>query len=299
MDLKQTGTDDIVSLAKVPDARQKVELWSLILQAVHIPHQVFQTSGGWEIQLAEQDYEFARQQIEIFDEENRNWPPPPPPVEAIGSGDLSTFFFMLSLVLFFSVTGPWDSRSQWFAEGAVSAQKILAAGEWWRLLTGLTLHADAAHLLGNVFFGGLLLYFLSTQLGSGTGWLIALASGGVGNALNIWFRHEAHLSVGFSTSVFGMVGAFCGLRWFRRGLVYQEFLLPIGAAAALLAFLGTSGERTDLGAHFWGMVVGLFLGGAANMRPVKRLSDSPIIQAGLVGMCVGCIWLSWFLAFAK
>ncbi len=298
MDLNETGTLAPISLSGSPEARQKIELWSLVLQAVHVQHQVLPEQGGWVIHVAEQDYDSAWQQVAAFEAENKNWPPPPPKAEAMGSDDFSTLIFMVTMVLFFSVSGPWDGQSSWFAAGAVSAEKIFGSEEWWRLFTGLTLHADAAHLLGNVFFGGLLLYFLSSQFGSGTGWLIAILSGGGGNALNVWFRYGEHLSVGFSTAVFGMVGAFCGIRWFRRGLTFQEFLLPIGAAAALLAFMGTAGERTDLGAHFWGMVVGLFLGGVANRPLSRQFFDSRLTQYLLIGVCAGGIWFCWFLALA-
>jgi membrane associated rhomboid family serine protease len=288
-----------VPLSGHPEAQQKIELWSLVLQAVQVHHQVVQEPGGWVIRVAHQDYDSARRQVAAFEAENENWPPLPPATEVMGSDDFSTLVFMVSLVLFFALTGPWEGHGRWFAQGAVSALKIFGSGEWWRLFTGLTLHADAAHLLGNVFFGGLLLYFLSSQLGSGTGWLIAIFSGAGGNLLNVWFRQGEHLSVGFSTAVFGMVGAFCGLRWFRRGLSFQEFLLPIGAAAALLAFLGTAGERTDLGAHFWGMAVGLVLGGAATRPLLKDFLGTRLVQLFLVGISVGCIGLSWFLALAK
>lgn len=297
--MNETDAYAPVSLPRLSAKRQEIELWSLVLHAANIHHQISREPVGWVIQVAEQDYDSAWREVAAYEAENQNWPPPSPPVAPMRSDDFGTLFFSVGMVLFFSVTGPWGEQSTWFTQGAVSAEKILGAGEWWRLFTGLTLHADAVHLLGNVFFGGLLLYYLSRQLGSGAGWLIALLSGGVGNALNVWFHHGEHLSVGFSTAVFGMVGAFCGMSWLRRSLTYREFLLPIGAAAALLAFLGTSGERTDLGAHFWGMAVGIFLGGAASRPAAKRLCDSKFVQVLLLGLCVGGIGLSWFLAMEK
>src|SRR2546430_9329762 len=52
----------------------------------------------------------------------------------------------------------------------------MMAGEWWRAVTALTLHADAPHLLGNALASALLVTAVCQQLGPGVGlWLVLLA----------------------------------------------------------------------------------------------------------------------------
>src|SRR5207249_906367 len=72
--------------------------------------------------------------------------------------------------------------SEWFQHGEADATRMMA-GEWWRAVTALTLHADAPHLLGNALAGALLVTAVCQQLGPGVGlWLVLLAGAG-GNAL--------------------------------------------------------------------------------------------------------------------
>jgi rhomboid protease GluP len=292
----EINNNELTCLLGLAEIQPKVQLWSLVLQAVNVRHELVRGEHGWDISVKNCDCDFARHQITSFEVENQNWPPPQPVAESFDRDDFASFALMSAMVLFFSTTGPWSGHSYWFETGAVSGQKILGAGEWWRLLTGLTLHADAAHLLGNVFFGGLLLHFLSRQVGAGNGCLLAVFSGIIGNGLNVYFRHEPHLSVGFSTAVFGMVGAFGALRWFRYGFSIKEFLVSIGAAVGLLAILGAGGERTDLGAHFWGMAAGVMLGAAAGLPFVKKISKSLVVQGGLASICVAMVLISWYYA---
>ncbi len=292
----EINNSELTCLLGMVEVQPKVQLWSLVLQSVDVRHELVRGERGWDISVKKDDSNFARQQIISFEVENQNWPPPPPVAESFDRDDFASFALMSAMVLFFSKTGPWSGHSYWFEIGAVSSEKIVAAGEWWRLLTGLTLHADAAHLLGNVFFGGLLLHFLSRQIGAGSGCLLAIFAGILGNTLNIYMRQEPHLSVGFSTAVFGMVGAFGTLRWFRHGFSVKEMLISIGAATGLLALLGAGGERTDIGAHFWGMAAGVMLGAVAGLPFAEKISKSLLIQGFLTSICIAMVLISWYYA---
>jgi membrane associated rhomboid family serine protease len=155
------------------------------------------------------------------------------------------------LLLFFGITGDWADQSHWFDEGAVRGGRILEHGEWWRVLTGLTLHADPVHVFSNAVIGGIVIHFLCKILGSGLGWLLVLLAGCLGNSINIIFQGKFHNAVGFSTAVFGAIGILCGIEVKRRQGI-KGLLLPLGAGLSLLAMLGSEGERTDFGAHLWG-----------------------------------------------
>ncbi len=104
----------------------------------------------------------------------------------------------MALVCFYNVTGPWTGNT-WFQNGAVSSRDIYVEGEWWRVVTGLFLHADPVHVLGNVCLGALVLSYLGSRVGAGTACGLALISGAAGNMINAFFHSRSHLSVGFST----------------------------------------------------------------------------------------------------
>ncbi len=256
-----TDDENRVAVARIKNYGQAY-LWSLVLQSVNVPHALFSRDDLWIITVANQDQAEAVGQISSFEKENRNWPPPKE--EPAGSfffrdRQPPTVLFMGCLLVFYWITGPWQEHVFWFRAGAVNLEEIVHNGQWWRLVTALTLHADPVHVLGNVIIGGTIIHFLCKILGTGLGLFLVLFAGVAGNGVNVFFRVEQHLSVGFSTAVFGAIGILTGLE-LRRQRSLKGVLLPLGAGAGLLAMLGSSGERTDLGAHFWGLAVGCLVG---------------------------------------
>ena len=285
-----------VSVGVTPDA-DLAHLWSLILHAAEIDHHLRHGEAGWQLLVSEEDISRATEELRLFAEENHNWPPErvarsgretivensPPVLPVIGA-----------LVVFYAITGGWEGHSHWFASGALDRVSVIGDGQWWRLITALTLHADSAHLLGNVFFGGLLVYSLCRHLGSGIAWFSVLLTGVLANAINVFFHDDLYHSIGFSTAVFGMVGILSGMRLRRIG-GWQEMVLALGSAVSLLALMGSSGERTDLGAHFWGVGVGLLVGmilaalGLAGKRVLAPVGQW-LLFLGSLATVLGC-WL--------
>ena len=260
--------------SRVPVARikkyQQAYIWSLVLQSVNIPHVLEKQQDCWLMTVAEPFKAAAVGHIASFERENRNWPPPkeePAGLFHFRDRQPPTLLLMGVLLIFYWVTGPWKDGSMWFASGAVNLEQIVGHGQWWRLVTGLTLHADPVHVLGNVIIGGIIIHFLCKILGSGLGWFLVLIAGISGNSFNILLRTGQHLSVGFSTAVFGAIGILTGLE-LKRQFKLKGVLLPLGAGLSLLAMLGSGGERTDLGAHFWGLVAGCGIGVLAATFPV-------------------------------
>lgn len=278
---------------------QQAYLWSLVLHATHINHELKPYVGGWRICVTEEVFDRAVAELHAFEDENRNWPPPKNEPEGLLSFRKRrppTVLLMGALLVFFSQTGPWSAAETWFQVGAVDSIRIKEHAEWWRLVTGLTLHADAVHMVGNVIIGGIMIHFLCKILGSGLGWLLVFIIGMMGNAMNVFVRDGAHLAVGFSTAVFGVVGLLSGLEM-RRGFNIKAMLLPLGAGVGLLAMLGAGGARTDLGAHLWGLFCGIVAGLALASFPSflkwsARMPRQILFFAAAVFMVVGSWWLA-------
>ena len=153
-------------------------------------------------------------------------------------------------------------RLDMFALGTLDAAAV-QAGQWWRAFTALTLHVDIVHLMMNLGAGTAIGYLASRQMGVGTAWLLTVLGAGVANLTEALASVPGHQSVGASTAVFAALGLLAAHSWRTYGVQAKTSLrrrAPIIAGAALLGFLGTAGEGTNLVAHLFGFAYGAVLG---------------------------------------
>ncbi len=295
---EQRAPGKLEALGLVPvvnEAKDPIETLSLVLSAVGIDHQIDEHTH--QLLVTEKDVESAVFQMEAYRTENLDWPPPPPPRQTLHPQTPPTLLMMGILALFFAYTGPWSPESRWFARGAIDSVAILDHGEWWRLVTALTLHADLVHLTGNCLIGSMMIHFLGKMLGYGLSWLLLILTGFTGNLLNVLLHQQPHLSVGLSTSVFAAIGIFTGLQVTRFSRhTAKAMVLPLGAGLGLLAFLGSEGIRTDLGAHFFGFISGLCSGILLNLSGIIQKTQRPILQAAFFLSALTITGFSWILA---
>ena len=298
--------------------RMEARNQALVLVAVGIPCQLHEDWEGVSLRVHEDDALRAQWELESYREENRRAPLvstaqrlgllTQPPVDESGSGQrvlpspplMGVIGYALVLLAGFGAQNrrPWGL--DWTQLGAVDAGAILD-GAVWRAATGLTLHADLGHLLGNLVFGGVCGLLVGRQFGTGLAWLALVLAGTLGNLLNVAFQDAGHVAVGASTAVFGGLGFLAGAAQTARELRWRQGLRrwsPVAAGIMLVAFLGVGGERTDVGGHVAGFVAGIGLGLAAAYLP-ERLRTSGQVQrlcaAGAVAW-LGAAWLmaAWF-----
>lgn len=151
-----------------------------------------------------------------------------------------------------SITG----ADVWFSFGAKINASIVA-GEWWRLITPMFLHAGLAHIAFNSYA----LYSFGPQVEAVFGYrrflFIYLLSGVSGAVFS--FAFSARPSVGASGAIFGLIGALL-IYLFRHRVAFGEMgrrrLVEILALAGINLIIGLSP-----GIDNWGHVGGLF-GGA-------------------------------------
>ncbi len=279
---------------------QNIMACSLVLSSVGISHKVGNTTDNITLQVSDEDLHAARFQIRAYEDENRNWPPKPDTSLKTFEPFLQppTLLLIGALALFFTVTGPWSTHSFWFLQGAGDATKILQQHEYYRLITALTLHADTVHLLGNCFFGGFLFHFFCRLTGNGLGVFAMLLTAGLGNYINVALHGEEHLFVGFSTAVFGIIGMLSMLGRHNRVSKRYIRIIPFMAGAALLAMIGSSGERTDLGAHLFGLCCGFVSGWILGRPLLLRLRESVSLQISLFLLSCAIIVFSWQAALS-
>jgi rhomboid protease GluP len=255
-----------VDILLCPDRERCNEL-ALVLAAQSIPALIRWGGRSWIVSVPSDSVALARREVEAYVEESRRAVPARPAATANGRPWPGIFVYVAALMLMALVSPEMGFGVDWLAAGRMDAGRMLA-GEWWRPVTALTLHADAAHLLGNLFFGSFFAYSVARYFGAGFGWLAIVVCGVLGNVVNGFVAGPDHRALGASTAVFAALGLLAAYLW-RRGFPstasHREMLAPVVAGIGLLAFTGTGGENTDIGAHLFGFVVG-FGGGMVIAR---------------------------------
>jgi membrane associated rhomboid family serine protease len=237
------------------------EEWELALVAQGLSPSLARTRDGFVLSVPEEEVERALVGLSAYERENppklRGSDEPAEPPNLVAGASIAGI-----LLLFFFITVGGYPTVQWYERGIADADRILL-GELWRTVTALTLHANLAHALSNAIGITLFLGAVSSILGAGLSAALVLLAGAGGNLANALVQGSAHVSVGASTSVFGAVGMLGGLGLASRGrnkAPRRRAWVPVAAALALLAMLGTGGERVDVLAHLFGFLLGAVLG---------------------------------------
>jgi rhomboid protease GluP len=277
--------------------RAEAEQLALVLAAVGIGCTLVPGSDGVGLEVAWHDAERARQQLAAYEQENAPEPQPVRERWTAGHGLTAALAYAAIILFFFGAErrGAW--ALDWITLGAADAG-LIRAGQWWRTVTALTLHADHEHLFGNLI-AGIAFGTLAAQLfGAGLAWLAILLTGIVGNALDAFLQAPDHAAVGASTALFGALGIVSGYTRLRRKVPWRGGIrrwAPLSAGVLLLVYLGFAGERTDVGAHVAGFVVGGLLGLALG-RWGDRVPRGPGAQLVYGLLAAGILTLAWLRA---
>ena len=252
-----------VEVGRYPNGRVAGE-HALVLVAAGIDCQLGSRGNGVALLVAAPYAVTALFELAAYAKDNRPDTTPPLRRHPVGDAVTGVLAYWCVLVFIYAAADHDAFGRDWFAAGEGQAG-LTVAGQWWRTVTALGLHANLGHLASNLVAGSLFGFFLAEILGSGLGWLMILISGAAGDAINSVIQPASHTSVGASTAIFGAVGLLAVLavryrpRRLRRGL---RLWAPLAAGVMLLAFLGTEGDQIDIGAHVAGFAAGCLLGAA-------------------------------------
>jgi len=271
------------------------EEWQLVLLAQGLSPSLRRSPQGLVLSVPEAEADRALASLSAYEQENPR--KVAEHVEEIKAGSvLAGVTVALMLLLFFFVTVRWLPTLTWFERGSADAQLIIR-GELWRIVTALTLHDDAVHVLSNAVAAALFFSFVSNMVGVGVGGALVLLAGAGGNLADAFLHGSPHDAVGASTAIFGAVGTLGSLGVMRRrrsALSRWRGWLPMAASLALLGMLGSGGERVDIWAHLFGLLVGALVGIVTALvmpRPPGRL-----IQWGCGTASIIVLITCWALA---
>jgi len=177
------------------------------------------------------------------------------PAFAIGLIIVNVLVFALEIKL-----SLLTSRKDVIYAGAVYGEKVFA-GQSWRLLTGMLMHANLGHLLSNC----LALYLVGMAAEQAWGRRRSLAiyfvSGLAASFASAFLGTRP--SVGASGALFGLMGAVM-VFFFRHGNSFYARNRRVGnfliAWSLLQLWLGSLNPRVDNWAHLGGMLAGSVIG---------------------------------------
>ncbi|MEM8646223.1 MAG: rhomboid family intramembrane serine protease [Pseudomonadota bacterium] len=281
--------------ANLGDAEQ----YMLVLVAMGIESFVRQDGEGFALFVETSDHDRAASELLAYDVENRNVKDKLAPRRLAVPRSEAAMIYWAVLLFFFAAVRNHAFSIDWLKSGAAQAGLIMD-GEWWRAVTALTLHASSAHLLGNLVFGTVFFFLLAQLVGSGVAWAAMVAAGTVGNLANAYLHADTHTSIGASTALFAGIGLLAALRQSeveegRRTFRSLRRWAPLAGGFMLLAFLGFSGERTDIMAHVLGFFMGLG-GGWLLARFDRNWADDVMLQLKCVGFVAGLLLVAWLIA---
>jgi len=295
MDQDTAGPVAIYRSTEERDCRER----AFVLHAVGIAYGIIRDAGEYVVVVSTADAERGRAELSAYAIENVAAPIEPVQAdrEPGGLGGVIAYVMVLMTVAMLAQRefGGFD----WYAVGKTSAEAI-RHGQWWRTVTALTLHADWAHLIGNLLVGVVVGWLVSGTLGAGLAWLTILLTGAAGNLINGLVRAAEHTSVGASTAVFAGIGLLAAQGWrtHRWRSTKMERWAPLVGGMLLLSFLGAGSGRTDVAAHVFGFACGLIAGALGGvMHGRLKVGEWAQILCGFSALAV--LVLSWWMALAQ
>ncbi len=165
---------------------------------------------------------------------------------------------------------------------AAQRNELVAAGEWWRLLSAAFLHANLTHILFNMWALYLFGPQLERRVGSVPFAALYLAAAVAGGAAAFFFGDRGDLVVGASGAIFGLFGVWLHAAWRSRhtagGRELLSRLLFLLALNALLPFLV---RNIAWQGHAGGLVAGFLIAEAWFRLPgPARVAARTAVAAG-------------------
>jgi rhomboid protease GluP len=293
--MHDADSSDMDSYIREIPARSKKQVmdWSLVLASQGIEAAIHHAADGWRLVVSVEDYERALEHLRLYKMENRRWQWQRTFPGAGLSFHAASVLWSLMMAAFYYIDTQMNAIRP---AGMMDSAKVLA-GEWWRLFTAVTLHADAGHLVANATTGFLFLGVAMAHYGPGTALLAAFLAGAGGNVTGLLIYPEPHRGLGASGMVMGALGLLTvqSLAWLKSHPRPRQLLLrALGAGVLILVLFGFS-PGTDIIAHVGGFVFGAIFGVLLHLLPRRWADQTRSDQFALV-LLAGLVMYTWYRA---
>lgn len=187
-------------------------------------------------------------------------------------------FYLLQLV-----SGASPYGMDWVTYYGAKINELIRAGQLWRFITPVLLHASILHILFNMYALYVIGIGLERHFGHWRYFLLYMLGGFTGNVLS--FLLSSGYSIGASTAIFGLIGAEGVFLYQNRQLYGRRFGSAIGNVIVIvvinLVIDFVPGSGIDYWGHIGGLVGGLiftwFAGPRWEVEPVYS-SSSDLLQ---------------------
>lgn len=166
-------------------------------------------------------------------------------------------------------------------------KQLFAGGQYWRILTGATLHGGLIHLAFNcyaLYILGKLIEVLSNRAHLAIVFLLSAIGGGI---LSLIFLPEGN-SVGASGGIIGFLGYLTVYGFKRRKLLSNDFLKSMLFNVAFIAFIGIFVlPNIDNFGHLGGLLTGAIYGVfqiSGDVYRDPRIANRTTEFAGLIAL---------------
>lgn len=162
------------------------------------------------------------------------------------------------------------------------------AGEWWRLLTCMSIHIGIIHLAFNMWVLFTVGPLVERMLGN-VGFLVLYVSAGLIGSLASLFWHPMLVSAGASGAIFGIYGALLAILLRNRGSIPAETLGQLrNSGLGFLAYnliYGLTQPDIDSAAHLGGLIGGFFFG----LLQSQPFTPEALPGRGVRNLCAGVL----------
>jgi len=197
--------------------------------------------------------------------------------------------WLIILCILVSVFSWFIANDQIIDSLAFSGQNLLK-GRVWTLFTGLFLHSDVTHLIGNMIFLYIFGNTLENELGGNWTLLPFFIGGTASFLLSMIFYDPTIYLIGASAAIFTLTAIIMLLKPLKFSFY---FLMPLGLVAIiyftynlLAVYMGSQGNISYIG-HIIGFLIGVPFGMASN----KNWGRNLLITAGLFLIYLLIIWI--------
>lgn len=286
--------------ATIPTASKAQAMdWSLVLASQEIGHAIVKDAetGRWGLEVERRDVARACTALRQYLRENRHWLLRP-------AATLSEFRYDKSAIICCAVLGAIHAVATTQMPDLVNAGEMHVAafrsGEWWRLFTAVTLHADVAHLLTNLVTGLIIFGFAFARVGASVGLLASWLAGAAGNLLDAMIYPPASRALGASGMVLGALGLLTTQAladWRHDPTAPRRLIGSLSGGLMLFLLLGAS-PQSDLVGHLGGFLAGSLIGVLlvlTSQNVLRRRS----VRMGVFAATIVLFVSTWFLAFRE
>ncbi len=170
---------------------------------------------------------------------------------------------------------------------------ITLAGQWWRLLSCMFLHAGVLHIACNGYGLYVLGPVVERSISRPFFLIVYMASGIIGSLASLWW-HPMAVSVGASGALFGIFGAFISFVFIYRRWMPQQALAALRKNVIVILIinlaLGLNIQGIDMAAHLGGFLGGVVSGAILCRPPQLPTKRTKPLRMGLV--IIGTLLLS-------